>query len=147
MKLSILEVLIGFGLKEVLCIWFVPYNKGSPLLLHFDFHQNCILFVRKYLIYCILLLYTCLSKCFLKVYFIWPDTKWLNKWRVGFLENLKCDILCHKQMTFVELTKMLTSHWQTLSHNVVHLALIEIRTHNISGNSHTIMATTAPLLI
>ena len=27
------------------------------------------------------------------------------------------------------------SHWQTLSHNVVHLALIEIRTHNISGDS------------
>ena len=25
------------------------------------------------------------------------------------------------------------SHWQTLSHNVVHLALIEIRTHNMSG--------------
>ena len=49
------------------------------------------------------------------------------------------------------------SHWQTLSHNVVHLALIEIRTHNISGdtnvgtdcigscksNYHTIAATTA----
>ena len=29
-----------------------------------------------------------------------------------------------------------TSHWQTLSHNVVHLALIEIRTHNISGDRH-----------
>jgi hypothetical protein len=28
------------------------------------------------------------------------------------------------------------SHWQTLSHNVVHLALIEIRTHNISGDTH-----------
>ena len=28
------------------------------------------------------------------------------------------------------------SHWQTLSHNVVHLALIEIRTHNISGDKH-----------
>jgi len=27
----------------------------------------------------------------------------------------------------------ITSHWQTLSHYVVHLALIEIRTHNISG--------------
>jgi hypothetical protein len=27
-----------------------------------------------------------------------------------------------------------TAHWQTLSHNVVHLALIEIRTHNISGD-------------
>jgi hypothetical protein len=25
-------------------------------------------------------------------------------------------------------------HGQTLSHNVVHLALIEIRTHNISGD-------------
>ena len=28
------------------------------------------------------------------------------------------------------------SHWQTLSHNVVHLPLIEIRTHNISGGRH-----------
>jgi hypothetical protein len=26
------------------------------------------------------------------------------------------------------------SHGQTLSHNVVHLAMIEIRTHNISGD-------------
>ena len=29
-----------------------------------------------------------------------------------------------------------TSHWQTLSHNVVHLVLIEIRTHNTSGDRH-----------
>ena len=28
------------------------------------------------------------------------------------------------------------SHWQTLSHNVVHLALIEIRAHNISDDRH-----------
>jgi hypothetical protein len=28
------------------------------------------------------------------------------------------------------------SHWQTLSHNVVHLALIEIRTHTITGDRH-----------
>ena len=28
------------------------------------------------------------------------------------------------------------SHWQTLSHNVVHLALLEIRTHLISGDRH-----------
>jgi hypothetical protein len=28
------------------------------------------------------------------------------------------------------------SHWKTLSHNVVHLALIEIRTHNIIGDGH-----------
>jgi hypothetical protein len=26
-----------------------------------------------------------------------------------------------------------SSHWQTLSHNVVHLALVEIRTLNTSG--------------
>ena len=28
------------------------------------------------------------------------------------------------------------SHWQTLSHNVVHLALFEIQTRNISGDRH-----------
>ena len=28
------------------------------------------------------------------------------------------------------------SHWQTLSNNVVHLALIEIRTHNINDDRH-----------
>jgi hypothetical protein len=28
------------------------------------------------------------------------------------------------------------SHWQTLSHNVAYLALIQIRTHNISGDRH-----------
>ena len=28
------------------------------------------------------------------------------------------------------------SHWQTLSYNVLHLALIEIRTHNICGDRH-----------
>jgi hypothetical protein len=32
--------------------------------------------------------------------------------------------------------RSVTSDWQTLSHNVVHLALIEIRTHNISSNRH-----------
>jgi hypothetical protein len=29
-----------------------------------------------------------------------------------------------------------TSHGQTLSHNVVHLALIKIQTHNMSGDMH-----------
>jgi hypothetical protein len=28
------------------------------------------------------------------------------------------------------------SHWQTLSHNIVHLVLIETRTQNISGDMH-----------
>ena len=29
-----------------------------------------------------------------------------------------------------------TSHWQTLSHNIVHLTLRRIRPHNISGDRH-----------
>ena len=32
--------------------------------------------------------------------------------------------------------RLVASYWQTLSHNVVHLALIDIRTHNISGDMH-----------
>jgi hypothetical protein len=32
--------------------------------------------------------------------------------------------------------RTVASHRQTLSHNAVHLALIEIRTHNISGDRH-----------
>jgi len=35
-----------------------------------------------------------------------------------------------------ENNRPVASHWQTLSHNVVHLALIEIRTDNISGDRH-----------
>ena len=30
------------------------------------------------------------------------------------------------------------SHRQTLSHNVAHLALIEVRTHNIIGDGHVL---------
>jgi hypothetical protein len=32
--------------------------------------------------------------------------------------------------------RSVASHGKTLSHNVVHLALIEIRTDNISGDRH-----------
>jgi len=36
----------------------------------------------------------------------------------------------------IENHRPVASNRQTLSHNVVHLALIEIRTHNISGDRH-----------
>jgi hypothetical protein len=36
----------------------------------------------------------------------------------------------------VENHRPVASHWQTLSHNVVHLALIEIQIHNISGDGN-----------
>jgi hypothetical protein len=37
---------------------------------------------------------------------------------------------------FIFRKKPVASHRQPLSHNVVHLTLIEIRTHNISGDRH-----------
>jgi len=45
------------------------------------------------------------------------ETKWIgeNHWPVG-------------------------SHWQTLLHNVLHLALIEIQTHDISGDRHRLLS-------
>ena len=68
-------------------------------------------------------------------------------------------VISWRSVLFVEETgvpgknhRPVASHWRTLSHNVVHLALIEIRTRNIStdcigsykSNYHTMMATTAP---
>jgi len=50
--------------------------------------------------------------------------------------------------------RSVASHWQTLSHNAVHLALVEIRTHNTSGcigsfksNYNTGTTTTDPNII
>ena len=60
---------------------------------------------------------------------------------------------------YFEKTIEVASHWQTLSHNVVHIVLMEIRTHktsmvigtdcigNYKSNYHTITATTAPTSI
>ena len=45
-------------------------------------------------------------------------------------------ILMEETGVFGENLRPVASHWQTLSHNVVYLALIEIRTHNISGDGY-----------
>ena len=62
-----------------------------------------------------------------------------------------------RRLQYPEKTRPAASYWQTLSHNVVHLALSGSRTHNISGmvigtdcigscksNYHTITAMMAP---
>ena len=50
-------------------------------------------------------------------------------------------VISWRSVLFVEETggpakKPVASHWQTLSHNVVHLALIEIQNHNIRCDRH-----------
>jgi hypothetical protein len=45
-------------------------------------------------------------------------------------------LLVEKTVGLGENHRLVASHWQTLSHNVVHLALIEIRIHNINGDRH-----------
>ena len=55
----------------------------------------------------------------------------------------KLSVISWQSVLFVEETggpgenhRPVASHRQSLSHNVVHLALIEIPTHNISGDRH-----------
>jgi hypothetical protein len=45
-------------------------------------------------------------------------------------------LLVHETEVTWQSQRPVASQWQTLSHNVVHLALIEIRTNNISGDRH-----------
>jgi hypothetical protein len=66
-----------------------------------------------------------------------------DKQRVGTAFNNISLILWRSDFILVEEAggrgeshRPVASHWQTLSRNVAHLALIEIRTHNISGNMH-----------
>ena len=47
----------------------------------------------------------------------------------------------------VENHRPVVSHWQTLSHNGVHLSLIEIRPHNNSGDIHWLHTVVNPTTI
>ena len=50
--------------------------------------------------------------------------------------SLRSILLVEETGGSAENHRTVASHWQTLSHNVVHLALIEIRTHSISCDRH-----------
>ena len=50
--------------------------------------------------------------------------------------SLRSILLVEETGGSAENRRAVASHWQTLSHNVVHLVLIEIRTHSISCDRH-----------
>jgi hypothetical protein len=64
---------------------------------------------------------------------IW-QTKIRKFWRTG---NDSKQPYCHRCTWYRgENHRPAASHWQTLSHNVVHLILSGIRTHNVNGDKH-----------
>ena len=89
----------------------------------------CIRFVKiQRIIFCIIcFMFVCLFagvQCHFQQYFSYICISW---WSVLLVEEIEVPGENHRPAA---------SHWQTLSHNVVHLALIEIQTHNISGDRH-----------
>ena len=67
----------------------------------------------------------CLFVCFMVFNITFNNISVISWWSVLLVEVTGVPEENHQPVT---------SHWQTLSHNVVYLALIEIRTHNISGD-------------
>jgi hypothetical protein len=81
-------------------------------------------------------------------------TKYLNIFGCLFVCLMVLNVTFNKIQLYWpgENHRPVASHWQTLSHNVVHLTLIEIRTRTISGdryksNYHMITATMNPISI
>jgi hypothetical protein len=102
------------------CICFVIYliifNWSSPL---FNAVNKTIPYYLFYNIWC------CLFVC-LMVFDVTFKTISVKSWRSV--------LLVEETGGSEEYHRPVASHWQTLSHNVVHLDLIEIRTHNHSGD-------------
>jgi len=57
--------------------------------------------------------------------------------RYRFVSTI-CQLYCGVAVSFIGKGnhRPVASNWQTLSYNWVHLALIEIRTHNIRGDRY-----------
>ena len=77
----------------------------------------------------------------IKILFRWPDFLVCLMLFNATFNNISVTCISWRSVLLVEETggpgenhRPVASHWQTLSHNVVHLALVEIRTYNISGD-------------
>jgi hypothetical protein len=58
------------------------------------------------------------------------------QWRRIWNSNKYKKHTCHRAVVNGENHRPIAGYWQVLSYNVVHLALIEIQAHNISGDRH-----------
>ena len=71
--------------------------------------------------------FVCLFVCLMVLNATFNNISVVSWWSVLLVEETGGPLENHRPVT---------SHWQTLLDNVVHLALIEIRTHNISRDRH-----------
>jgi hypothetical protein len=85
------------------------------------------------------------AKCLLLVFFVCLFVCLFVCWVVFNATFDNISVTSCRSVLLVEETRgpgenhwPVASNWQTLSHNVVYLALIEIRTHNISSDRHWI---------
>ena len=88
--------------------------------------------------FCLILLYTFYISIFWRFTF---DGGWWFKMFNATFNNISVIswwsvLLVEETGVSIENHRPVVSHWQTLSHNVIHLAVIEIQTHNINGDRH-----------
>jgi hypothetical protein len=95
---------------------FTPVFSGVRVARSLDF---CVMFCRFLFV---LILLVCLFVCLIVLNATFNNISIIS-WRLVLLVE-----------ETGENHRPVASHWQTCSHNVVHLTLIEIRTHNISGD-------------
>ena len=84
-----------------------------------------------------------MTHCWTECWYQKKPLIWLAAFMVFKATFNNISVILWRSVLFMEETGVLrenhrpvASHWQTLSHNVVHLTLIEIRTYNFNGDMH-----------